>query len=121
MAVVSNLTVGLKSYLLIKRKVMNKRVVIPILLVLALASLVYAIYRSTEEKITLIAPDRQTVFGEPQHGLILGLCIFAGLCIVSLVPLLLDKRDDFRNDRSRDRDRITTTRREDDPIIRRNL
>ena|SRR5688572_21040274 len=101
---------------------MNKRTLIPVLLVLALASLVYAIYRSTEEKITLLGPDRQTVFGEPQHGLILGLCVFAGLCILSLVPLLLDKRDDVRSDRSRDRDRITTTtRREDDPIIRRNL
>jgi hypothetical protein len=109
-----------RAIYLLKRKVMNKRVVIPILLVLALASIVYAIYRSTEEKITLIAPDRQTVFGEPQHGLILGLCIFAGLCIVSLVPLLLDKREDVRNERST-RDRITTTRREDDPIIRRNL
>ena len=99
---------------------MNKRTLIPVLLVLALASLVYAIYRSTEEKITLMGPDRQTVFGEPQHGLILGLCVFAGLCILSLVPLLLDKRDDVRSDRS-SRDRITTTRREDDPIIRRNL
>ena len=99
---------------------MNKRTLIPVLVVLALASLVYAVYRSTEEKITLIGPDRQTVFGEPQHGLILGLCIFAGLCIVSLIPLLMDKRDDVRSDRTRDRV-TTTTRREDDPIIRRNL
>lgn len=98
---------------------MNKRTFIPILLVLALASLVYAVYRSTEEKVTLIGPDRQTVFGEPQHGLILGLCVFAGLCILSAVPLLLDRRDDVRSDR--DRTRTTTIRREDDPIIRRNL
>jgi hypothetical protein len=99
---------------------MNKRTFIPLLLVLALASLVYAIYRSTEEKITLIGADRQTVFGEPQHGLILGLCVFAGLCVLAAVPLLLDRREDVRGDR--DRTRTTTTiRREDDPIIRRNL
>jgi hypothetical protein len=119
--VVSNLTFVIESYLLIKRMVMNRRTLIPVLLVVALASLVYAIYRSTEEKVTLLGPDRQTVFGEPQHGLILGLCIFAGLCVVSLVPLLLDKRDDVRSDRTRDRITTTTTRREDDPIIRRNL
>ena len=94
---------------------------IPVLLVLALVALIYAVYRSTEEKVILLGPDRQTVFGEPQHGLILGLCIFAGLCVLSTVPLLLDKRDDYRADRTRDR--VTSTRRDrdDDPIIRRNL
>ena len=94
---------------------------IPVLLVLALVALIYAIYRSTEEKVTLIGPDRQTVFGEPQHGLILGLCVFAGLCVLATVPLLLDKREEYRTDRNRDR--ITSTRRDrdDDPIIRRNL
>ena len=99
---------------------MNKRILIPVLLVMALTSIVYAIYRSTEEKVTLLGPDRQTVFGEPQHGLILGLCIFAGLCVLATVPLLLDRRDDYTSSRSRDRV-TTTTRREDDPIIRRNL
>lgn len=100
---------------------MNKRILIPVLLVMALFSVIYAIYRSTEQKITLIGPDRQTVFGEPQHGLILGLCIFAGLCVLAIVPLLLDRRDDYGVS-SRSRDRVTTTtRREDDPIIRRNL
>lgn len=100
---------------------MNKRIWIPMLLVMAVLSIIYAIYRSTEEKITLIGPDRQTVFGEPQHGLILGLCIFAGLCVLGTVPLLLDRREDHRSDHSRDR--VTTTRgdRDDDPIIRRNL
>lgn len=101
---------------------MNKRILIPVLLVMALFSIIYAVYRSTEQKIILIGPDRQTVFGEPQHGLILGLCIFAGLCVVATVPLLLDRRDDYRNGgRSRDRVTTTNTRREDDPIIRRNL
>jgi hypothetical protein len=101
---------------------MNKRIVIPVLLVMALISVIYAIYRSTEQKITLIGPDRQTVFGEPQHGLILGLCIFAGICVLATVPLLLDRRDDHSvSSRSRDRVTTTTTRREDDPIIRRNL
>jgi hypothetical protein len=101
---------------------MNKRILIPVLLVMALFSIIYAVYRSTEQKITLIGPDRQTVFGEPQHGLILGLCIFAGLCVLAIVPLLLDRRDDYSaSSRSRDRVTTTTTRREDDPIIRRNL
>jgi len=94
---------------------------IPVLLLLALVSLIYAVYRSTEEKVTLIGPDRQTVFGEPQHGLILGLCIFAGLCVLGTVPLLLDKRDDYRDDRNRDRLASTRRDRDDDPIIRRNL
>jgi hypothetical protein len=98
---------------------MNKRVLIPVLLIMALLSVIYAVYRSTEQKIILIAPDRQTVFGEPQHGLILGLCIFAGLCVLATVPLLLDRREDYRSDRTRDR--VVTSRREDDPIIRRNL
>ncbi|ANE51551.1 hypothetical protein [Flavisolibacter tropicus] len=101
---------------------MNKRILIPVLLVVALFSIIYAIYRSTEQKITLMGPDRQTVFGEPQHGLILGLCIFASFCVVATIPLLLDRREDYRNGgRSRDRVTPSTTRREDDPISRRHL
>jgi len=103
---------------------MNKRILIPVLLLLALVSIVYAVYRSTEEKVILLGPDRQTVFGEPQHGLILGLCIFAGLCVLGTVPLLLDRRDDYNGSRSRERSSASTTirrDRDDDPIIRRNL
>lgn len=95
---------------------------IPVLWVMALLAIIYAIYRSTEEKITLMGPDRQTVFGEPQHGLILGLCIFAGLCVLGTIPLLLDRSDDYRADRTRDRAAASLRRdRDDDPIIRRNL
>lgn len=94
---------------------------IPVLWVMALIAIIYAVYRSTEEKVTLVGPDRQTVFGEPQHGLILGLCIFAGLCVLATVPLLLDRRDDYRADRTRERVSSTRRDRDDDPIIRRNL
>ncbi len=72
---------------------MNKRTTILILWIIALLTIAYAIYRSTGEKITTTENGQQVVYGEPQHGLILGLCIFAGLCVVSTIPLLLDKRD----------------------------
>ncbi|HEY0749843.1 MAG TPA: hypothetical protein VGD26_01730 [Chitinophagaceae bacterium] len=73
---------------------MSKRAFTIILLVAAVASLGYAVYRSTAEKVTLIGPTQQTVFGEPQHGLILGLCLFAGACLLGAVMLLLDKREE---------------------------
>ena len=72
-----------------------KRALVIILWVLALALLGYAIYRSTAVRETLVTQTgREIVYGEPQHGLILGLCILAGLCIASSIPLLLDRRGD---------------------------
>ena len=59
----------------------------------ALITLSYAIYRSTAEKVTTMENGQQVVYGEPQHGLILGLCIICGLCIVATIPLLLDRRE----------------------------
>ena len=70
---------------------MNKRVLIPVLLIVALISLGYAIYRSTGQRITAIENGQQVVYGDPQHGLILGLCLFAGFCVIGVVLLLLDK------------------------------
>jgi hypothetical protein len=35
----------------------------------------------------------QVVYGEPQHGLILGLCLLAGMCILGIVLLLMDRKD----------------------------
>lgn len=70
---------------------MNKRTITIALWVAALVALVYAIYRSTNERITVMEKGREVVYGEPQHGLILGLCIFASLCVLSSVLLLLNK------------------------------
>jgi len=72
---------------------MNKRTITIALWIVALIALVYAIYRSTNERITVVENGREIVYGEPQHGLILGLCIFASLCILSSVFLLLDKHE----------------------------
>ena len=70
---------------------MNKRILVPVLFVVSLLTLVYAIYRSTAVRITLSENGKQTIYGEPQHGLILGLCIFSGMCIMSAVALLFKK------------------------------
>ena len=67
---------------------MNKRTITIALWIAALLALVYAIYRSTNERITVMENGREIVYGEPQHGLILGLCIFSSLCILSSVLLL---------------------------------
>jgi hypothetical protein len=64
-----------------------------ILWALSIITLAYAIYRSTAEKVITIENGQQVVYGEPQHGLILGLCIFSGLCIISNVVLMLDRQD----------------------------
>jgi hypothetical protein len=72
---------------------MNKRTFIPVLLVLSLIALGYAIYRSTAPRITTIENGRTVFYGDPQHGLTLGLCIFAGMCLLGIVALLLDRTD----------------------------
>jgi hypothetical protein len=75
---------------------MNKRILIISLIILPLLSIVYAIYRSTAETITITEPGpfpKQTVYGEPQHGLILGLFVFASACVIALVILLLRREE----------------------------
>ena len=74
---------------------MNRQTMIVLLLLTALASVAYAIYRSTDEKTIITQGGLQTIYGEPQHGLILGLCILAGLCIVAILPLLLVDRHHY--------------------------
>jgi len=71
---------------------MNRRLLAPILLVLAVIALAYGIYRSTADTITVQEGSQQVVYGQPQHGLTLGLCIFAGLCVLGAVIALLDDR-----------------------------
>lgn len=70
---------------------MSKQAWIISLLIAAVVSLAYAIYRSTMERITVMENGQQVVYGEPQHGLVLGLCLFAGFCVVSAVLLVLNR------------------------------
>lgn len=72
---------------------MNKRTFIPVLLVLSVIALGYAIYRSTAARQAVIENGRTVFYGDPQHGLMLGLCIFAGMCLLGIVFLLLDRAD----------------------------
>jgi hypothetical protein len=71
---------------------MNKRILSIILLVLAVFALAYAIYKGTAPTITTIETGRTIVYGAPQQGLTLGLCLFAGACVLSATLLVLDER-----------------------------
>lgn len=73
---------------------MSRKTLAPILLVLAVLSVGYAIYRSTSPIITTVNASQQTVYGEPQHGLTLGLCIFAGMCVLGAIRLIGRSRED---------------------------
>ena len=72
---------------------MNKRTIIPVLLLLAIIAIGYAVYKGTAVTMTTIEAGRTVVYGQPQHGLTLGLCIFAGMCLLGIVALLLDRTD----------------------------
>jgi hypothetical protein len=80
----------------IKLRFMNKRILIPTLLTISVISMAYAIYRSTSQRITLVENAQTVVYGEPQHGLVLGLCIFSGICIIGAIILFLDRRDEVK-------------------------
>ena len=71
---------------------MNKKTLVPILLLLAVASVAYAIYKGTAVTMTTLETGRTIVYGQPQHGLTLGLCLFAGLCVIGAALLVLDER-----------------------------
>jgi hypothetical protein len=71
---------------------MNRKTLAPILLLLAIAAVVYAIYKGTAVTMTTIDAGHTMVYGQPQHGLTLGLCLFAGLCIIGASLLTLDDR-----------------------------
>ena len=74
------------------RRTISKGTLSIILAVLALASIGYAIYRSTDVRQIVTGPGTETVYGEPQHGLILGMCIIAGICLLGIVMLYRDSR-----------------------------
>lgn len=76
---------------------MNKRTLIPILLILAVVAVLYAIYKGTAVTMTTIETGRTIVYGQPQHGLTLGLCLFAGACILGASLLALDDRYKIAN------------------------
>jgi hypothetical protein len=86
---------------------MNKRTLIPILLTLAVIIIGYAVYKGTAVTMTTIEAGRTIVYGQPQHGLMLGLCLFAGACVLGAVLLSLDER--FRITNSDGQTATTTT------------
>ncbi|MGE5518895.1 MAG: hypothetical protein ACM3VS_03130 [Candidatus Dadabacteria bacterium] len=67
---------------------MNRRNLVPLLLILAIVSVGYAIYRSTAVRITTTVNNQQTIYGEPQNGLMLGLCLFAGFCVLAVAYII---------------------------------
>lgn len=84
---------------------MNKRTMVSILLLLAIVAVIYAVYKGTEATITTIDAGRNIVYGQPQHGLTLGLCVFAGFCVLGATLLLWDDRYRIGNDAQN----VTTT------------
>jgi ABC-type amino acid transport system permease subunit len=72
------------------RRTISKGTLSIILAVLSIALIGYAIYRSTDVRQVVAGPGTETVYGEPQHGLILGLCIIAGICLLGIVLLFRD-------------------------------
>ena len=88
---------------------MNRRILAPILLGIALLALGYAIYRSTAETITSQEGTQQIVYGQPQHGLTLGLCIFAGMCVLGAVLSMADDRYRITRDGQSTTGTTTTT------------
>ena len=77
---------------------MNRRTLISILLVLALVAIIYAVYKGTEATITTIEAGRTVIYGQPQHGLTLGLGVFAGLCVLAAALLGRDESHRLTND-----------------------
>lgn len=96
---------GIKFVIESETKVMNKRTLALVLMILPVLIIGYAVYRSTAEVITVVEATRQVTYGELQHGLTLGLCIFAGLSLIGGVLLLLDDRKRVEKE-----DHYTTTK-----------
>jgi len=88
---------------------MNKRTLIPILLLLAVFAVAYAVYKGTAVTMTTIETGRTVVYGQPQHGLTLGLCLFAGACILGASLLALDDRYRISNSDGQTTSNTTTT------------
>jgi hypothetical protein len=88
---------------------MNKRILIPVLLILALFAVAYAVYKGTAVTMTTIETGRTVVYGQPQHGLTLGLCLFAGACVLGASLLALDDRLRITNSEGQTGSTTTTT------------
>jgi len=88
---------------------MNKRTLIPILLLLAIIAVAYAVYKASAVTMTTIETGRTIVYGQPQHGLTLGLCLFAGACILGASLLALDDRYRISNSDGQTTSSTTTT------------
>lgn len=71
---------------------MSRKTLSLVLLFLAVVSVVYAVYKATAVTMTTIETGRTIVYGQPQHGLTLGLCLFAGACVLGAALLALDDR-----------------------------
>jgi hypothetical protein len=71
---------------------MSKKTLSLVLLFLAVVSVVYAVYKATAVTMTTIETGRTIVYGQPQHGLTLGLCLFGGACVLGAALLALDDR-----------------------------
>lgn len=77
---------------------MNKKTLLPVFLVLAVLAVGYAVYKATAVTMTTIETGRTIVYGQPQHGLTLGLCLFAGLCVLAAALLAIDDRYRVHNE-----------------------
>ena len=88
---------------------MNKRILIPVLLFLAVIAIVYAVYKGTAVTMTTIETGRTMVYGQPQHGLMLGLCLFAGACVLGASLLAMDERVRVSNSDGQTASTTTTT------------
>lgn len=90
---------------------MNKRTLVIILTVLAFFSISYSIYKGTAPTITTVEPGRTIVYGQPQHGLTMGLGVFAGFCVLSASLLLLDDKRKIADETSSAATATTTSNR----------
>lgn len=88
---------------------MSKKTLMLVLLLLAVVSIAYAVYKGTAVTMTTLEAGRTIVYGEPQHGLTLGLCIFAGLCVIGASLLALDDRYRVNSDGQAGTSGTTTT------------
>ena len=88
---------------------MNKRTLIPVLLVLAVIAVAYAVYKATAVTMTTIETGRTVIYGQPQHGLTLGLCLFAGLCVIGAALLAMDDRYRVNSDGQTSNSSTTTS------------
>lgn len=88
---------------------MNKKTLIIVLVVFAVLSIGYAVYKATEPTLTMIDNGRTIIYGQPQHGLTLGLCLFGGACVLAASLLALDDRFKVTNTDGQTTATTTTT------------